>query len=57
MSSFFANAAEASISFDVKRYGILAGDTIELIKIGVASGKWLATEVNRNLTSPLLRSR
>ena len=52
MSSFFANAAEASISFDVKRYGILPGDTIELIKMGVASGKWLATEVNRNLTSP-----
>ena len=53
MSSFKAKAAEASVRFEATRYGVLPGDTIELLNVGVGSGKWIATEVNRTLTSPL----
>ena len=49
---FKAKAAEASIQFDVRRYGLLPGDVVELVGMGTADGKWLATEVNRTLVSP-----
>ena len=52
MSSFRANAAEASMSFDVRRYGLLPGDVVELVNMGTADGKWIATEINRTLVSP-----
>ena len=53
MSSFKASAAEATVSFEARRYGVLPGDTIELVNVGVGSGKWIATEVNKTLISPL----
>ena len=52
MSSFRAKAAECSIQFDAKRYGIQPGDVVELVGVGTGSGKWLTSEVNRTLTSP-----
>ncbi len=48
-----AEATEATLRCQARRYGILPADVIELTDEGPANGKWLVTGVRRNLHSPI----